>query len=139
LNVNNLGNTKHTGNAQTPPRGDKTDDVLSPASHRQTDLFDWGSPTSGVVLDIIVGTPTPQTNSISGPGATRRRVNRDGEVPDGAYEYTNAERTSPSQPITTAAHGVPEGLINPFHIGWEKNKIWTPITGWIGVMEATLL
>ena len=43
------------------------------------------------------------------------------------------ERTSPSQPITTVAHGVPEGSINPFHIGWEKNKIWTPITGWISV------
>jgi hypothetical protein len=23
--------------------------------------------------------------------------------------------------------------MNPFHIGWEKNKIWTPMTGWISV------
>ena len=109
------------------------DDILSPASHRQTDLFDWGSPTSGVVRDIVADTQTPQMSFVSGPGTTRRRIDRDREVPDEAYEYANAERTSPSQPITAVAHGVPEGSINPFHIGWEKNKIWTPITGWISV------
>jgi hypothetical protein len=32
------------------------DEVLSPASCRQTDLFDWGSPTPGVTQDIIAAT-----------------------------------------------------------------------------------
>ena len=109
------------------------DEVLSPASCRRTDIFDWGSSASGITQEIVEGIPASQENFVSGPGVTRRRIRRDEEVLDKVYEDMSMERTSPSQPTTTTGHDVPVGPVNPFHIGWEKDKIWTPMTGWINV------
>jgi hypothetical protein len=109
------------------------DEVLSPASCRRTDLFDWGSSASGITQEIVEGILASQENFVSGPGVTRRRIRQDEEVPDKVYEDMSTERTSPSQPTTTTGHDIPAGPVNPFHIGWEKNTIWTPMTGWISI------
>ena len=72
------------------------DEVLSPASCRRTDIFDWGSSASGITQEIVEGIPASQENFVSGPGATRRRIKQDEEVPDEFYEDTSTEGTSQS-------------------------------------------
>jgi hypothetical protein len=109
------------------------DEVLSLASLRRTDLFDWGSSAPGITKEIVEGILASQENFVSSPWAPWIRIKQDEEVPDEVYEDTSIERTSPSQPTRTTGHDVLAGLVNPFHIGWEKNKIWTPMTGWISV------
>jgi hypothetical protein len=109
------------------------DEVLSPASRRRTDLFDWSSSASDIPQEIVEGIPASQEDFVRSLGATRRRIKHDEEVPDEVYGDTSTEETSPSQPTMTTGRDVPAGPVNPFHIGWEKNKIWTPMTGWINV------
>jgi hypothetical protein len=72
------------------------DKVLSPASRRRTDLFDWSSSASDIPQEIVKGIPASQENFVRSLGAARRRIKHDEEVPDKVYGDTSTEETSPT-------------------------------------------
>jgi hypothetical protein len=88
---------------------------------------------SDIPQEIVESIPASQEGSSRSLRVVRQRIKHDEEVLDKVYGDTSTEETSQSQLTTTISHGVPAGPVNPFHIGWEKDKIWTPMTGWINV------
>ena len=108
-------------------------EVLSPAVRRRTDSFNWSSSTSDLPQELVESTPASQEGFIRSLGVVRKGIKRDKEVPDEVYGGESTEETSPSQLTTTIDHDVPAGLMSPFHLGWKKDRIWTPLTGWINV------